>query len=49
MLWCIDLRADTGGYFCKKGAKLIRKALEKGINFIDTAEVYQTYPHIKKP
>ena len=32
----------------KKAAKLIRKALEKGINFIDTAEVYQTYPHIKK-
>ena len=30
------------------GAKLIRKALEKGINFIDTAEVYQTYPYIKK-
>ena len=32
----------------KKGAKVIRAALEKGINFIDTAEVYQTYPHIKK-
>jgi len=32
----------------EKGAKLIRTALEKGINFIDTAEVYQTYPHIKK-
>ena len=30
------------------GAKLIRTALEKGINFIDTAEVYQTYPYIKK-
>ncbi len=32
----------------EKGAKLIRTALEKGINFIDTAEVYKTYPHIKK-
>ncbi|MEA3454772.1 MAG: aldo/keto reductase [Candidatus Caldatribacteriota bacterium] len=32
----------------KVGAKLIRTALEKGINFIDTAEVYQTYPYIKK-
>jgi len=32
----------------EKGAKLIRTALERGINFIDTAEVYQTYPHIKK-
>lgn len=32
----------------EKGAKLIRAGLERGINFIDTAEVYQTYPHIKK-
>jgi len=32
----------------EKGAKLIRAALEKGINFIDTAEGYKTYPHIKK-
>ena len=32
----------------EKGAKLIHTALERGINFIDTAEVYQTYPHIKK-
>jgi len=32
----------------EKGAKLIRAALEKGINFIDTAEAYKTYPHIRK-
>ena len=32
----------------KKGSKLIRAALEKGINFIDTAEVYLTYPYIRK-
>jgi len=32
----------------EKGAKLIRTALEKGINFIDTAEGYKTYPHIKE-
>ena len=32
----------------KKGAKLIRTALERGINFIDTAEAYKTYPHIRK-
>jgi len=32
----------------EKGAKLIRTALEKGINFIDTAEGYKTYPYIKK-
>jgi aryl-alcohol dehydrogenase-like predicted oxidoreductase/ferredoxin len=32
----------------ERGAKLIRAALEKGINFIDTADGYKTYPHIKK-
>jgi len=32
----------------EKGAKLIRAALQKGINFIDTAEAYKTYPHIRK-
>ena len=32
----------------EKGAKLIRATLERGINFIDTAEAYKTYPHIKK-
>ncbi len=28
------------------GASLIRRALEGGVNFIDTAELYGTYPHI---
>ncbi len=32
----------------EEGAELIRAALKRGINFIDTAEVYKTYPHIKK-
>ena len=32
----------------EKGATLIRAALERGINFIDTAEAYKTYPHIRK-
>jgi len=32
----------------EKGKKLIRVALEMGINFIDTAEAYKTYPHIRK-
>jgi len=32
----------------EKGAKVIRAALERGINFIDTAEAYKTYPIIKK-
>ncbi len=32
----------------KEGAALIRYALECGINFIDTAKIYETYPYIKK-
>jgi len=31
-----------------QGAKVIRHALEAGINFIDTAELYGTYAHIKE-
>lgn len=30
-----------------EGAKVIRIALELGVNFIDTAEIYQTYPYIR--
>lgn len=30
-----------------EGGKLIRHALERGVNLIDTAELYQTYPHIR--
>lgn len=32
----------------REGAALIRYALEQGINFIDTAKLYGTYPYIKK-
>ncbi|MHB8127057.1 MAG: aldo/keto reductase [Desulfitobacteriaceae bacterium] len=32
----------------EEGSSLILEALNQGINFIDTAEIYQTYPHIKK-
>lgn len=32
----------------EEGAKAIRKALELGINFIDTAQKYGTYPHVKE-
>lgn len=32
----------------KEGGKVIREAFERGINFIDTAELYGTYPHIKE-
>lgn len=30
----------------KEGGDMIRQAIELGINFIDTAELYQTYEHI---
>lgn len=31
-----------------QGADVLRYALERGINFLDTAEYYETYPYIKK-
>ena len=31
-----------------EGAGIIRYALERGINFIDTAQYYRTYPYIRK-
>ncbi|MCC5911489.1 MAG: aldo/keto reductase [Clostridiaceae bacterium] len=30
-----------------EGGKLLLHAFERGINFVDTAEIYETYPHIK--
>jgi predicted aldo/keto reductase-like oxidoreductase len=32
----------------KDGAAVIRRALECGVNFIDTAELYRTYPYIRE-
>ena len=32
----------------KEGAAVSRAALEKGVNFIDTAELYGTYEHIRE-
>lgn len=32
----------------QEGGKIIRYAFDKGVNFIDTAQLYQTYPHIKE-
>ena len=29
-----------------QGGRLIMRAMEMGVNFIDTAELYETYPHI---
>jgi aryl-alcohol dehydrogenase-like predicted oxidoreductase len=31
-----------------QGADVIREAFERGVNFIDTAELYETYPYIKE-
>lgn len=32
----------------ENGAEILLKAFELGVNFIDTAELYGTYPHIRK-
>lgn len=32
----------------EEGGKLLKKAYSKGVNFIDTAQMYKTYPHIKE-
>ena len=32
----------------KQGADVLRYALERGINFLDTAQYYETYPYIKE-
>ena len=31
----------------EEGSKVIRRSLELGVNFIDTAELYETYEHIR--
>jgi aryl-alcohol dehydrogenase-like predicted oxidoreductase/ferredoxin len=31
-----------------RGAGIVRYALDRGINFLDTAQYYETYPYIKK-
>ncbi|MDR3304814.1 MAG: aldo/keto reductase [Clostridiales Family XIII bacterium] len=32
----------------KDGARIVRYALERGVNFLDTAEYYETYPYIRE-
>ena len=32
----------------EEGANVLRYALEKGINFLDTAQYYETYPYIRQ-
>jgi aryl-alcohol dehydrogenase-like predicted oxidoreductase len=39
------LQANLPSY---QGAQIILKAIELGVNFIDTAELYGTYPHIRE-
>lgn len=36
------------GLEIQAGAAIIKRALELGINFIDTAEAYETYPYIRE-
>lgn len=36
------------GLSVDEGASVILKAFESGVNFIDTAELYGTYPHIRE-
>ncbi len=43
----LTLGALQRNYSTEYGASLIRHALENGVNFIDTAELYETYSHIK--
>ena len=31
----------------EEGAAILRYALDRGINFIDTAQYYRTYPYIR--
>ncbi len=31
----------------EEGGPLIREAIERGVNFLDTAQSYRTYPHIR--
>ena len=32
----------------KEGAALFERAFEHGVNFLDTAEIYETYPHVRE-
>ena len=34
--------------FLPSRCRIILKAIELGVNFIDTAELYGTYPHIRE-
>lgn len=36
------------GLSVSEGAALLERAFEHGVNFLDTAEIYETYPHVKE-
>lgn len=42
----LSLGQIQGNISVNQGASVIKYALEQGINFIDTAEIYNTYPYI---
>lgn len=44
----LSLGPLQAGLSAAQGARLIRSALEGGVNLLDTAELYQTYPHIRQ-
>jgi len=44
----LSLGPLQGGLSPEQGARLIRTAVEKGVNLLDTAELYQTYPHVHR-
>ena len=31
-----------------EGAALLERAFMHGVNFLDTAEIYETYPHVRE-
>lgn len=43
----LSLSPLHGAFPLQKGADLIKTAIDLGINMIDTAELYETYPYIK--
>ncbi|MBO4563211.1 MAG: aldo/keto reductase [Clostridia bacterium] len=36
------------GLSVKEGAALFERAFSHGVNFLDTAEIYETYPHVRE-
>lgn len=43
----LTLSASQSNKTPREGGELIAYALERGVNFLDTAELYGTYPHIR--